>query len=332
MPNKNNHIGILKYMRRQVAKFRHLLNTSRGRDILTYLVFLAISYGFWMIMRLNETDQRDFDVPLRIANIPEKVTFITEVPQTIHVTVRDKGIDLLRTKWSGSKPLTINYADFAFDEVNDRVVLNSQRLSNRVHDVYAGASQIMAIRPDSLSFIVTNRRPSLGVVIPDVEVTTTSRTVISGPITISPDSVKIYSTPHSPLPKVRLRTEKFIQTGVSDTLRVKLEVIAPAGTRVEPSKVTVTIPVEPLMTKKRDIDIQVVNAHGHKVVLFPSKVSVSYLLPMSLYNSANGSNISVCADYGRRSDNKIPLEVSGTPSYFRAIELATDSVEYLIEE
>lgn len=332
MPTKSNHNGIVDFLRKQVAAIRRLLRTSRGRDILTYLLFLAISYGFWMIMRLNDTDQRDFDVPLRITNVPEKVTFISDVPGSIHVTVRDKGIDLLRAKWSGSKTLTLNYADFTFDEVKDRVTLNSQKLSTRVHDLYPGGSQIMAIRPDSLSFIVTNRRPSLAIVTPDVEVTTTSRTVISGPITVSPDSVKIYSTPHSPLPKLKLRTEKFIQSGISDTLRVKLEVLAPIGMRVEPSKVTVTIPVEPLMAKKRDVDVQLINTHGHKVVLFPAKVSVSYLLPMSMYNSSKSGDITVSADFSRRADSKIPVEISGAPKYFRALELATDSVEYLIEE
>lgn len=298
---------------------------------MVFCLFLGISYGFWLIMRLNEVDQRDFDVPLLITDVPEDVTFISEVPQSIHVNVRDQGIALVRYDWGSAKALKFNYSDLAYDEVNDRVVLSSQKLNSRLREIYNGSAQIMSVRPDSLSLLMTTRQPSKAKVISDINVTTSSQSVIAGPVTLSPDSVKIYTATHAALPELTVHTEKLILTDVNDTVRVSLKLIAPKGAKVEPASVNVTIPVEPLMAKKQDVSVNIINAGTTKYVLFPSTVTVSYLLPMSMYHSSTGTII-VRGDFNERSDNRIPLEIASHSPYFKAVELATDSVEYLIED
>lgn len=332
MPTESKHNGLLSIIRKQAAALRRLLRTSRGHDIAVYCLFLAISYGFWVIMRLNDVDQRDFDVSLHISGVPNNVTFISDPPKDIHVTVRDQGVALLRYDWGSTKPLDFSYADFTYDEVNDRLVLSSQKLNARLRDIYSGSAQIMTVRPDSLSLVVTTRKPSMAKVIPDVSVTTSSQTVISGPITVRPDSVRIYTATHAALPELTVHTEKLIRTGLEDTLRVKLEIIAPKGAKVVPSSVTITVPVEPLMAKKEDVSVHVVNSGTTKYVLFPSTVSVSYLVPMSLYHSTKTGPIIVRGDFAKRSDDRIPIEIVSASPQFMSIELATDSIEYLIEE
>lgn len=331
MPTRSKHTGFINQVRRQAAAVRRLLRTSRGHDILVYCVFLAISYGFWLIMRLNDVDQRDFDVPLQIQGTPENITYISDVPKSVHVTVRDQGIALVRYDWGSSKALNFNYTDFTHDEVNDRLVLSSQKLNSRLREIYTGSAQIMTVRPDSLSLLVTTRKPSMARVIPDIEVSTSTQSVISGPITVSPDSVKIFTPTHSALPGPTVHTEKLIRSGLEDTLRIKLELLSPQGARVEPSSVTVTIPVEPLIAKKQEVNVNIVNAGDTRYVLFPATVNVSYLLPMSMYHSESGTII-VRGDFNERSENRIPIEIVSHSPYFRGVELATDSVEYLIEE
>ncbi|MDE6018154.1 MAG: hypothetical protein K2G85_05005, partial [Muribaculaceae bacterium] len=79
--------------------WRNLRESSRFRSFLTFLVFVAVAAMFWMILTLNDSVQDGCLVNVRITNKPDSVTFISDVPKTIHVEVRDKGSGLMRTMW-----------------------------------------------------------------------------------------------------------------------------------------------------------------------------------------------------------------------------------------
>lgn len=331
MPNKNNN-GKKASWRRQLARLRLLLRSSRGKDFFIFLLFICVSYVFWIIMALNDDTQRDLKLNFEITGIPSDVTFITEVPNNIQVSVRDKGSVLVNYLWSGAPSLKIPYKDFAYDEVADRIVMGELALQSRVRSSFGPSTNIINIRPDSLSLIITNRKPSLARVIPQIEASPVAQCVLSGPITVSPDTVKVYSARHLPIKAREIKTMKVVRSGLRDTLKFEVRLQPESGIRTIPDRVTVTIPVEPLISKTRQVPVALLHApNPSDIVMFPSIVSVSYLLPMSQYNSENGV-ISVTADYRRRSNSKIPLTLGALPDYYKGVELNTDSVEYLIEQ
>lgn len=330
MPNRNNNGN--RTWRRQVTRVRRLLRSSRGKDILIFLLFICVSYVFWIIMTLNDDTQRDLAVKFEIAGVPENITFISDVPPTLQVSVRDKGTVLANYVWGGTPSLKVAYKDFVYDEVKDRVVMGELALESKVRGLFGSTTQVVALRPDSLSLIITDKAPTLAKVIPEIEASPASQCVISGPITVSPDTVKVYSARHLPVKARQVRTVKLNRTGLRDTLQLQVRLQPESGIRMVPDRVTVTIPVEPLISKTREVPVTLHHAPDPSaIVLFPSTVKVSYLLPMSLYNSENGV-VSVTADFRRRSHARIPLEVGALPGYYQGVELSTDSVEYLIEQ
>lgn len=329
---KRNKISIFKLLKLRTAKLSRLLHTSRGKDILLFLLFLIVSYGFWLIQKLNEVDQRDFNIELRINKVPNDVRFISELPRNLRVSVRDKGIVLTRFAWGGTPKLNLNYSDLTFDEINDRLILSEQTLNSKVRDLFGTSTQILAHQPDSISVMITNRPPTIAKVIPQIDISTTPECVISGDIRVYPDSVKIFSAPHAKLPSLHISTEKLIRSGVKDTVRAELALINASGTMAEPATVSVVVPVEPLISKTSEVPVQIVNPiRGVNIVLFPSRVKVSYLLPMSMYNNERDV-IRVTADFRHKSGGKVPLSVSQLPDYYHAVELSTDSIEYLLEQ
>ncbi|MCX4330919.1 MAG: hypothetical protein OSJ24_01840 [Muribaculaceae bacterium] len=330
MPSRNN-TGITNWRRRAV-KIRRLLRSSRGKDILIFLLFLGVSYVFWIIMALNDDMLQDTRVRLEITGVPDGYAFVTEPPEFLQVGVRDKGTVLANYSLAGSRTLKIAYSEMTSDESKDRVFLSEQQLGGRLRSLFDPTTQIVSVRPDSLSLIVTDHAPSTARVIADVDASAASQFVISGPITIQPDTVKVYTARHlASRPRI-VRTARITRTELTDTLSLEVRLTAEQGTRIEPSHVRLTIPVEPLISKNREVSVQVIHAPAtDAVVLFPSRVRVSYLLPMSLYNAEN-SIISVTADYSHRHNGKIPLAIGSLPDYYRGVELSTDSVEYLIEQ
>lgn len=321
----------MRTLRQRAAGLNRLLRSSRGKDILIFLCFLGVSYIFWIIMTLNDDIQQDVNVNLEITNVPEDYTFITEPPRYIQVGLRDKGTVLANYTLSGAKTLRINYSDFAYDESKDRITLTSQQLNARLRSLFDPATQILSVRPDSLHFIVTDRAPNQARVIPEADVSPASQYVISGPITVSPDTVKVYSARHLRVRPTAVKTAKVTRRELKDTLEVEVHLQSEPGTRIEPGVVTVTVPVEPLISKRREVGVQLVHQPDNtNVVIFPSHVSVSYLLPMSLYNSEN-TVVTVSADFAEHHNGKIPLSIGALPDYYRGVELSADSVEFIIE-
>ncbi len=331
MPSRNNDTGISRTLRKWAVALHRLLRSSRGKDFFIFLFFLGVSYIFWIIMTLNDDIQQDVNVNLEITNIPENYTFISEPPRFLQVGLRDKGTVLANYSLSGIKTLRINYSDFTYDESKDRITLTAQQLNARLRNIFDPSTQIISIRPDSLNFIVTDRMPNLARVIPEVEATPASQFVISGPVTVSPDTVKVYSARHLRVRPSTVKTVKVTRSELKDTLVVEVRLQSETGTRIEPGSVKITVPVEPLISKRREIAVQLVHTpENSNIVLFPSRVNVSYLLPMSLYNSEN-TVVTVSADYARHQNGKIPLTIGALPDFYRSVELSADSVEYLIE-
>ena len=105
------------------------------------------------------------------------------------------------------------------------------------------------------------------------------------------------------------------------------------GVRIIPDKVIVTVPVEPLIARKRMATIVTQGVPpGKNLVTFPSKVEVSYLVPMSAYNDEYPLKAFVEYEDVKMPGNKIPVSLSMLPSIYHNVSVSPESVEYIIED
>ncbi|MDE6415587.1 MAG: hypothetical protein K2K68_00975, partial [Duncaniella sp.] len=157
--------------------------------------------------------------------------------------------------------------------------------------------------------------------------------IISGPVRASFDSVTIYSPVGLPHSLTSVETEPLIRSGMKDTTRFEIAVKPIEGCRIIPDKVTVTVPVEPLIVKNAGIPITNINVPDNaRLITFPSKVNVSYLVPISRYNDEY--NIKAFVNYhdARPGKQKLQVTLSKLPSIFRSPSIDPDSVEYILEK
>lgn len=316
-----------------LVKLATMMRSSRGKDAMIFSAFLLLSYGFWIILSLNDDGQREVKVKLELTDIPPGTTFITDPPSDLKVSVRDKGTILAAFSWNGSPTLHIPYQALTSSPTADRLSMSGQELAGRVRSLFQATTQIVAIRPDSLSMVYTDRPGRRIKVTPDIDITPSAQSVICGPVTVTPDSVTVFSARHLPVMPKAVKTMKLTRTDLTDTLTVTVSLQPQAGVKTVPDKVTLTIPVEPLIAKKRTIPVNLLNSgsNDHNIVLFPSRVDVSYLVPMSQYSNESGV-LTVNADFSHRSQSKIPLTLGSVPDYCQGVRMQADSVEYLIEQ
>lgn len=314
-------------------KVKEGLRTVKGRNALTFLIFLAISAVFWVLMALNDEVQHDYRLKLKLAGFPDNMTIISGANPTVSVSVKDKGSALMKFTWNTQPELTVNYDEFS--KAGDHNLLMTQaQLNSAVRNIFGSSATIIAVRPDSLSLHYTTN-PGVPVKVRiDADVRPAPSAVAFGRVTLSTDTVMLYSNSKERSRIKTLTTQPIILTGLTDTAHVSAALIVPPGMRAVPSQIKVTIPIEPLVTKTRKVEIAQRNVPaGKRLVTFPSMAEVDYLLPKSLYNS-DASPVKAVVDFSayRPGVKKLPVTVLPLPNYYRFVSVRPSEVEFVIEE
>lgn len=308
------------------------LNSRNGRNTLTFIVFLCIATLFWFLMSLNDDVQRDYELPVRIEGLPSDMTLLTGgagSPVAINVSVRDKGANQLPRRFKHNT-LNIDYRDFT-DKENNRLTLSSAQLNNCLRQMFGSTATIITQTPDSLSIPYTTLPPTTVAIKPLINITPKPQFIQNGPIKLSVDSVKLYSSsPQSQLIKY-IYTDELQRSSISDTTTVTVKLQVPAGCRAVPDHVKVTIPVEPLVSKTIIVPVEPVgNPDGTTMITFPATVAYTCLIPMSQFNLSSYP-MKAYADYSKRNGNSIELDMSLIPENYMNGALSPTSVEFIIE-
>lgn len=306
--------------------------SGKGKTVLTFLVFLIISTLFWFLTTLNETVQRDYRLEVKILDIPKDVKFISNPTQFIDVSVKDKGRALIKYDWGTPPLVNIKYSDFIKRSENN-IIINREMLSNNIRNSFGSGCEILSIRPDSINLVTTTRPGDRLPVFLDITASTKPQFINYGQIECDLDSVTVYSVNGLPASLSNIRTEPLTLRNLTDTTSVNVHLVSPTGTRVSPSVVKVTIPVEPLVAKKRVVTIQAINyPKGKTVHLFPSSVELNYLVPMSMFKNDEATPKAI-VDFRDLDENTttIPVKLIDMPDYYRNCVPVPAEVEYLVE-
>lgn len=318
--------------------FRHIfkkvvavLRSARGHNFLVFLVFLAIAAVLWWVMALSDDQQCDIRMPLDITHVPDSVTIISAPPAVLNASLRAHGSQRLRLMWS--KAPTVNL-DFRMYKGRDIMRISNTELKALVRSAVDGVDVIL-VSPDSLSLAyTTSRGVSLPVVV-DYSVTAGPKAVLVGNPSASLDSVRVYSV--RPLPS-SVRSVSTLPVRLNDVVEnttVRVGLVAPPGSRVIPDSVDVNIKVEPLILKSRTVLVEPVNVPaGMRLITFPSRVEVSYMISVSDYKNSE-PHMRVIADYDEiehhNPSRNMRLRLTDVSKKLVNVHLLSDSAEYIIE-
>ena len=86
--------------------------SPRTRSILLYLSFVVISALFWSFLTFNGDIQLDVKVPVEISK-PSNVHLLSKVPDTLTVTVRDRGYRFFSYLFNQTPKLTLRLTDYS---------------------------------------------------------------------------------------------------------------------------------------------------------------------------------------------------------------------------
>ena len=312
------------------GRWKRLKATSGFHSAAIFLACVLTAALFWYILALNDNMQDGFFVKININDVPKNVTFISDVPDRVYVTIRDKGTSLMRHGRLKDPSIDIDFRRYA---ANGVLRYRRADMMAALRNTFGTNATVSSISIDSIRLdYTTNPGKRIPVVI-DGDVGAASGFVIAGRLISDPVSVVAYSTSENLDTLHKAHTVHFERLGLSESTKMEVRIRPMAGIRTIPDEVQVRIPVETLVHKVVSVSVEPVNVPAGKgLPLFPSKVNVGFYVPMNRFNE-DETDIEVYVDYEdieRLRTKRIPVRIAKHPESLVNVSVVNDSVEYTI--
>ncbi len=321
-------------MRDIYQTLKHFLFSNLNKQLLVFVFFIILSAVFWLILTLNETYEKEFKVPARIVNIPKNVVLTSTPVDTVRLTIRDKGWQLLAYLYGENKPeVAINHKNF--DRGNGGGIVSQSDIKRLAEQQLENSSKIIAIKPERLEFFYNNgerkRVPVhwTGRVIPE-QLYYISR------VRYSSDSVDVYASKEK-LDSIQvIYSEPLNYSDFRDTLKIRCKLSHPSDVKVVPEYISIQFLTDVLTEESIDVPISCINLPAGKVLrTFPSKIKVNFVAGIENIKTLRPEDFSVIADYNeieQKKSEKCNIYLREVPHGVSRTGLSVKQVDYLIEE
>lgn len=310
------------------------LFTKTSKEILLFIFFVGLSGIFWLSLTLNDTYEKDFAVPVSIADIPKNAVLTSEEVDTIHVTIRDKGLLLVGYKYGDAlRHLRLPFRNYTFN--NGSGVVPASEIQKYIYRNLSNSSKITSIKPDKLEFFYSFGSKKQvpvrwsGRVIPE-ELYFISR------VAYDPDTITIYASQEKLDSISMVYTEQLNYANFRDTLTVDCNLAKLKGVKTVPDHIRISFFTD-VLTEERISNIPIVGINlpeGKVLRTFPAKTSVSFVAGVSVYRNLKPEDFTIIADYQEIKKNpmeKCHIYLKKVPNGISRARLETNMVDYLVE-
>ena len=122
-------------------RIRNFLLSKRSREFLVFLLFVFLSFSFWLLLVLNDEYETEVSIPFRMKNVPENVVLTSELPQDLKVGVKDRGTVLVNYLLGQTfYPVTIDFEDYS--DKGNQVRFLSRTLDKRISSQFNQSTKL----------------------------------------------------------------------------------------------------------------------------------------------------------------------------------------------
>ncbi|MCF6347801.1 MAG: YbbR-like domain-containing protein [Flavobacteriaceae bacterium] len=310
---------------------------KNGRRSKMLLVFLGISFLFWMLIKLSKeyTDVVQFNV--NYSNLPEGKMLQKTPKKYLDITVKTHGFNLIKYH--------LNKRDVNVDlhTVKRKKGLIYYQLANellpQIQQQVTSDVEVLLVQPDSLYYHLGISKTKKVLVVTDINIQYQSGYNLLGDLKVEPNFVSI-SGPEVIIDSITsIRTEATTLTNVNSSIEEKISIVTLEGnSRVSYSvdEVMVTGVVEKFTEAKLKLPFTIKNLpQNYNITTFPDQVEVIFKVGLSDYNKINKNDFKINCDYRRTVKDGLTYlipEVVSKPSIISEIKIVPNQIEYLIKE
>ena len=321
----------MRSVRNILKAVRNFLFSGLNKEFLIFLFFLALSGAFWLLMTLNETMEREFKIPMRLTGVPGNAVITGELPDTVRVTVRDKGFTLVTYDF---RPLVFRFSNYA-DEDEGKGVIPLTDVQKQVLSQMYGSSKLLQVKPGAFDFYFTYGTSKKVPVVFRGKITT-NKSYYLAHTEFYPSIVTVYANKQQ-LDKLQtVEIEPFNYRNLQDTIRQAVKIRKIRGVKIVPPTVRLSVYPDVLTEEAIEVPITAINMPPGMVLrTFPSKVTVRFTIGASLFRTIKPNLFKVVVDYEELAANpsdKCTLQLRSVPRSVSKASLEIDRVDYLLEQ
>jgi len=318
-------------------KVNIFLKRINRQEVLTFLVFLFISFFFWVIQSASEENDASFLVALKIENQPADMVFTTQVPQQLKITIKDNNMNLLNYSYGDQlDSLVVDFNRYTDAAGNFRI--SGAELQALLINKLFPTTQITSLTPSLIDarFAITEGKKLPIILNADFTASDNYRCL---PPILTPDSVLV-NAPSAILDTMTCVQTRFIEAhDLKDSIKIDIPINLEVGVKATPSKVRISVPVARFVEKRiQDVQIKTVDVpEGLELSIFPNKTNITCLVDFSHYKDVSPEDFFVSVSYNSiksSTQRYIPVDVINYSSsiYVSNIKLDVSQVEYIIDE
>ena len=321
----------MRSVRNILKAVRNFLFSGLNKEFLIFLFFLALSGAFWLLMTLNETMEREFKIPMRLTGVPRNAVITGELPDTVRVTVRDKGFTLVTYDF---RPLVFRFSNYA-DEDEGKGTIPLADVQKQVLSQMYGSSKLLQVKPGQFDFFFTYGTSKKVPVVFRGKITT-NKSYYLAHTEFYPSMVTVYANKQQ-LDKLQsVEIEPFNYRNLQDTIRQAVKIKKIRGVKIVPPTVRLSVYPDVLTEETIEVPITAINMPPGMVLrTFPSKVTVRFTIGASLFRTIKPNLFKVVVDYEELAANpsdKCTLQLRSVPRSVSKASLEIDRVDYLLEQ
>lgn len=316
---------------RNVGRF---LFSRANKEFMIFLFFFAIAGVFWLLESLNESYEQELKIMLNYRNVPKNAVLTSLETDTLHVTVTDKGINLLPYLYNKEKKtVTIDFQAYAH---NGTGTVPLADLRKKLDELFTASTRITAVKPEKFTFTYNNGEWKR-VPVKLMGHVSTDELYFLAETRIRPDSVTVYAQKHVLDTIAFIATEPVSVKGLNDTLTIAARLEQRTGLKTVPTQVNVRF-VTDILTEGSVSGIPIVGINmpeGKVLRTFPSKVEVYFVTGMKTYQGLKPRDFLVVADYNEIARNQLPkcnIYLRQQPRGIKNVRLSAQQIDYLIED
>ncbi|GHU62408.1 hypothetical protein FACS1894123_03300 [Bacteroidia bacterium] len=258
-----------------------------------------------------------------------------ESPQTIEISLQDKGISWLDYSTRGKNwSIDIDLKNVSTEK--SKYSIETLTLQKLIQEQLLPTSLIRSFSPEKIEIAYSPlEKKELPVAIVGTLAPAFGYT-FSDSIRIAPAVVEVFGD------KMNLDTLSVINTvsinknNITKELDVWLDLSVPKGLRLSSEKVKLTANVEEYTEKKFEFPIVCYNLPANRIVrFFPSSVELSVHVGLSKYKEISKQDFDIRVDYNdliKNDATNYTLRLTRKPKWLVDYRIVPETVEFLVEE
>lgn len=310
------------------------LSATEKRRVSVFVTCLALAVVAWLVVTFSRTYNFKVKQVLAYKNAPKKRAFHSLQSDTVDVTVKGTGWQMLFSKMNSMNPAI--KVDLRTLEYEDYVLLSEQVKAINKSKEYQ--HEIVSFDPDTLYFDFSHRRVKRVPVQLAMKLQYQQQFAQSDDIIIKPRYVTI-SGPSNVIDKITFWTTDSLKAdNISESIntRIKLAPVKEGNIGIYPNSVQVKIPVNEFTEKTIEVPVKLVNNINYdNVNLLPKKVKVTFTTALNKYAGMSEeffeaeADLNMWKNYGYKM---LPVKITQLPDFCRIVKIEPQNIDFIIKK